>query len=332
MFQLAWSVFSESTIRFSRAGRSLRNSISWRDRRAPGDPSARQDDRYSFLETLLSAREKLLITYIGRSAIHNNEIPPSVVVSELFDYLDQAFVFPEKKSAREFVLTEHRLQAFSPRYFSAGAGDESFFSYSGANAEASRSILARRATEMPPFITDPLPQMEESNGSVELRELIAFWKNPSRYFVRKRLGLSLWENEDCLSDIEPFDVDHLERYRIKEELLANELETGELLSSEVFQARGILPAGTMGELHLRSMRLEVQGLLEVVRRHIAAGKKDEPVDIDLQLQGFPSGRQNSLTIWRTVCPFPNGQTERSGPSPRLDRAPGPGCAGGRRST
>ena len=254
-----------------------------------GDPSARQDDRYSFLGTLLSAREKLLMSYVGRSATHNHEIPPSVVVSELFDYLDQAFVFPEKKSAREFVLTEHRLQAFSPRYFFASAADKGFFSYSEANAEASRSVSARHATEMPPFITDPLPQMEESNGSLELRELIAFWKNPSRYFVRKRLGLSLWENDDCLSEIEPFDVDHLERYRIKEELLANELETGELLPHEVFQARGILPAGTMGELHLRSMRLEVQSLLEIVRRHIAAGKKDEPVEVDLQLKTFRLG-------------------------------------------
>jgi exodeoxyribonuclease V gamma subunit len=254
-----------------------------------GDPSARQDDRYSFLETLLSAREKLFISYVGRSAIHNNEIPPSVVVSELFDYLDQAFVFPEKESARKFVLTEHPLQAFSPRYFSATTADKAFFSYSEANAEASRSILARRATEMPPFITDPLPQSEESNGSLELRELIDFWKNPSKYFVRRRLGLSLWEREDCLSDIEPFDLDHLERYRIKEELLATELETGERLPREVFQARGILPAGTIGELHLRSMESEVQKLAEVVRSHIAAGKKDEPIDVDLQLKTFRLG-------------------------------------------
>jgi exodeoxyribonuclease V gamma subunit len=254
-----------------------------------GDPSARQDDRYSFLETLLATREKLLISYVGRSAVHNKEIPPSVVVSELFDYLDQAFIFPEKQSAREFVLTEHPLQAFSPRYFSTAGPEGHFFSYSEANAEASRSITARRALELPPFITDPLPQIEESNRSLELRELINFWKNPSKYFVKKRLGLSLWEKEDCLSDIEPFDLDNLEKYRIKEELLADELEMGELLSHEVFQARGILPAGTIGELHLRSMKSEVQKLAEVVRSHIAAGKKDEPVEVDLQLKTFRLG-------------------------------------------
>jgi exodeoxyribonuclease V gamma subunit len=254
-----------------------------------GDPSARQDDRYSFLETLLSAREKLLISYVGRSAVHNKKVPPSVVVSELFDYLEQAFVFPKKQSARKFVLTEHPLQAFSPRYFSDAGVDERLFSYSGANAEASRSITARRTPEMPPFITDPLPQIEESNRSLELRELIDFWKNPSKYFVRKRLGLSLWERDDCLSDNEPFQLDNLEKYLIKQELLADELETGELLPPAVFQARGILPAGAIGELQLRSMRLEVQKLAQVVQSHIDGGKKDEPIDVDLQLKTFRIG-------------------------------------------
>lgn len=261
----------------------------------PGDPSARQDDRYSFLETLLSAREKLLISYVGRSAVHNKEIPPSVVVSELFDYLDQAFVFPERKSAKEFLLVGHPLHAFSPRYFSAPAGDERLFSYSEANAEASRSITAARAAEMPSFITDPLPQLDESNRSLELRELIDFWKSPSKYFVRKRLGLSLWEQDNCLSDDEPFELDNLEKYRIKQELLADELETGELSFLAVFQARGILPAGAIGELQLRSLSLEVRKLVKVVQDHIDEGKKDESVEVDLHLKTFRlGGRIHSL--------------------------------------
>ena len=74
-----------------------------------GDPSARQDDRYSFLETLLSAQEKLLISYVGRSAVHNKEIPPSVVVNELLDYLDQAFVFPRKEIGQR--VRAHRASA-----------------------------------------------------------------------------------------------------------------------------------------------------------------------------------------------------------------------------
>jgi exodeoxyribonuclease V gamma subunit len=266
-----------------------------------GDPSARQDDRYSFLETLLSAEERLSISYVGRSAVHNKEIPPSVVVSELFDYLDQAFVFPEKKSAKEVVLTEHPLHAFSPRYFSSPGIDERFFSYSEANAEASRSTNVTREPVMRPFITDPLPQIEEPNRNLELRDLIDFWRNPSKYFLRSRLGLTLRKTDDCLSDNEPFQLDNLEQYRIKQELLEEELAADEPLPPEVFQARGLLPPGVIGELQLRSMRTEVQKLTQVVQSHIGKGQKDEPVDVDLALEAFNlSGKVNSLYGGRCV--------------------------------
>ena len=114
-----------------------------------GDPSARHDDRYSFLQALLAARERLLISYVGRSAIHNQEIPPSVVISELLDYAAQAFVFPENKSAREFLVTEHPLQAFNPRYFTTPRDDERLFGYSEANAAASRKIHSAQTIESP---------------------------------------------------------------------------------------------------------------------------------------------------------------------------------------
>src|SRR4029077_18271246 len=82
-----------------------------------GDPSARGDERYAFLETLISAGDALYLCHVGRSIVHNEEIPPSVVISELFDYLDQGFRFPGSVSARKYLKIEHPLQAFSPLYF-----------------------------------------------------------------------------------------------------------------------------------------------------------------------------------------------------------------------
>jgi exodeoxyribonuclease V gamma subunit len=266
-----------------------------------GDPSARQDDRYSFLETVLSAQEKLIISYVGRSAIHNKEVSPSVVVNELLDYLDQAFVFPQGKSARGFARTEHPLHAFSPRYFLAPRADERLFSYSEANAEASRSINATQATEMPRFITEALPQIEESTRNLELRELVEFWGNPSKYFVKRRLGLTLRKTDDCLSDSEPFELNHLEKYLIKQELLEEALEAGQLLPPAVFRERGILPPGVIGEIELRSMRIEVQRLTEIIQSYIGKGHKDEPIDVHLELEAFSlSGKVNSLYGGRGV--------------------------------
>ena len=59
-----------------------------------GDRSLRADDRYLFLETLLSARERLHISYVGQSIRDNSEAPPSVLVSELLDYVAQAYELP----------------------------------------------------------------------------------------------------------------------------------------------------------------------------------------------------------------------------------------------
>ncbi len=60
----------------------------------PGDPSPREDDRQAFLETICAAGEQLQISYLGRSMADNEMIPPSVVLGELCDYLQQAFAFP----------------------------------------------------------------------------------------------------------------------------------------------------------------------------------------------------------------------------------------------
>jgi exodeoxyribonuclease V gamma subunit len=56
-----------------------------------GDRSTREDDRYLFLETLLSARDRLYISYVGQSVKDNSPAPPSVLVSELLDYVEQGF-------------------------------------------------------------------------------------------------------------------------------------------------------------------------------------------------------------------------------------------------
>jgi exodeoxyribonuclease V gamma subunit len=250
-----------------------------------GDPSPRQDDRYSFLQAILAAKEQLIVSYIGRSAIHNQQIPPSVVVSELLDYANQAFVFPEKKSAREFLVTEHPLQAFSPRYFVEPRDDSRLFGYSQANAAASRTISLSPASEVHPFITEPLPQLEEPLRNLELRELIDFWKHPSKYFVRQRLGLNLRDRGFSLDDDEPFVPTALEMYPLKQELLAQELDR-EALPFELFEARGILASGAIGQLQLKSMRGEMEKLAQKVGEKIGDGKKDPPVSIDLILPGY----------------------------------------------
>ena len=85
-----------------------------------GDRSRRADDRYQFLEILLSARQQLIITYIGQSITQNEVIPPSVVISELLEVLQESYQLSD-------LITRHPLQPFSQRYFDGTSGFSQFF-------------------------------------------------------------------------------------------------------------------------------------------------------------------------------------------------------------
>ncbi|MHC1699132.1 MAG: exodeoxyribonuclease V subunit gamma [Geobacteraceae bacterium] len=102
-----------------------------------GDRSLRDEDRYLFLEALLSARECFVLSYTGQSIRDNAPLPPSVLVDELLEYLERRFcdgsdAFPARLVAR------HRLQPFSPEYFS---GEGELVSFSEDNYRAVRSRL-----------------------------------------------------------------------------------------------------------------------------------------------------------------------------------------------
>jgi len=120
----------------------------------PGDRSRRDDDKYLFLESIISARNKLYISYVGQSIQDNSRIPPSVLVSELLDTIEKGFEL-SGINILEHLVTVHRLQAFSPQYFQK---DSRLFSYSEENREAAASI-AKNET-VPPLITGTLPFLD----------------------------------------------------------------------------------------------------------------------------------------------------------------------------
>ncbi|GAP35232.1 exodeoxyribonuclease V subunit gamma [Piscinibacter sakaiensis] len=111
-----------------------------------GDRQRRQDERNTFLDLLLAARERLILSHSGRSARDNAPRPPSVLVGELFDVLLPALQGAEtpagRAALRARLVAEHPLQPFSPRAFEHG-GDPRLRSH---QAEYVRALLAARET------------------------------------------------------------------------------------------------------------------------------------------------------------------------------------------
>lgn len=185
----------------------------------PGDRSRREDDRYLFLEALLSARERLHISWVGRSIHDNTERPPSVLVAQLRDHLAAGWKAKNDGELVHALTAEHRLQPFNRDYFSKGS---ELFSY----AHEWRAGMDADVSADAPQPLSPVGQ----EGALTLRQLADFLSDPVRSFFRQRLNI-YFELEDAGSeDQEPFDINALENWRLQDELIRAQkwaLEAGE---------------------------------------------------------------------------------------------------------
>jgi exodeoxyribonuclease V gamma subunit len=246
----------------------------------PGDRSRRLDDRYLFLEALLSAREKLCISYTGQSIQDNSERPPSVLVSELLDAIEQGFEIPGR-TIRDAIVVKHRLQAFSPEYFRGGR----LYSYSAENAAGAAASVAGPGSRRP-FIASPLPEPPPAWRTVDVHGLARFFANPARTLLTRRLGIRLDEAGALLADVEPMSIEGLERYELGERLATRcieGLDAKELMPAA--RALGSLPPGTPGECWFHELCAGADAFATRVRPHLQ-GEPLGAVDLDRTLGPF----------------------------------------------
>jgi exodeoxyribonuclease V gamma subunit len=248
----------------------------------PGDRSLRDEDRYLFLECLLSARRYLYLSYVGQSVKDNSAIPPSVLVSELLDAVEAGFSFGGG-SAVERLVTRHRLQAFSRAYFDGKSG---LFSYSGENCSALVQA-SQGAREQSVFIARPLKAPPEEMKQVTLAQLVRFFSNPARYLLENRLEIRLTDASVPLEEREPFAVEGLEAYGLNQKLLEKCL-CGESVEDflAVTRCRGILPPARHGEAVFAQALTQVNKLAAKIEQETCGSSCLVPFAFDEALGSF----------------------------------------------
>ena len=157
-----------------------------------GDRDSRIDNRNVFLDLLLAARERLLISYVCGTGEDADERQPSIVAQELRDWLLSFAVGREERRRVRAMLTQTvPLNAFSEDSFrQAGRG---WRSHDAALFEAYRAAVDANfsAPEVP--FADAAPEGRRPSV-VTLRELADFWKRPATRVLAEsgiRLGVEL---------------------------------------------------------------------------------------------------------------------------------------------
>ena len=237
---------------------------------APGDAAPRELDKQLFVDAVLAARDRLILSYVGRSQKDNAARAASVCLDA---FLDAAHAHWGPDAER--LVVRHRLQPFSPDYFGGPL----------------RSYAAQhrvRPVDAPGAFLDPETQLAAPDASgagpetLPLGDLAAAWTNPSRYVARRRLRVGLDLDDDALRDDEPVTLGGLERWRVREAVLAgllDGLDDGAL--AERLLRGGLLPGGAPGAAWLRAARQEAAPLADAVR----AWGPTEPRPVEVEVDG-----------------------------------------------
>jgi exodeoxyribonuclease V gamma subunit len=197
-----------------------------------GERDPRSEDRQLLLDAVLAATEHLVVTYSGRNEVNGEPRPPAVPLGELLDTL-------EAMTGR-WVVTEHPLQAFSIANLT---GPEPFC-FDRTVLDGARAALGERTAvgrlgdlRLPALPCDDL----------ELDDLITFFKDPVRTFLRRRLDIALLEEDERGGDTLPVELDGLAEWQVGERML-RALIAGRAPEHAlaIEWRRGALPPGALG--------------------------------------------------------------------------------------
>ncbi len=214
-----------------------------------GDRSRREEDRYLFLEALLSARDKLYISYIGRDINDNSEQMPSVLLSELCNYCQQSYLLAEnvndscvvaEQALRAFIEHRYPMQSYSDRYYQDGL---TTYNQNWWQAASLAQTLAIETTDSD--LSSTLLPLDEPLIDIQLSQLQQFFRHPCKAFYNQRLDVYFEIDESEQDNDEPFELNHLQQYQLKklqfncalegrslEELFVEIKATGELPIAE----------------------------------------------------------------------------------------------------
>ncbi|MBB3331564.1 exodeoxyribonuclease V gamma subunit [Halomonas campaniensis] len=260
----------------------------------PGDRSRREDDRYLFLEALLSARDRLSISWVGRSIVDNSEQPPSVLLGQLRDHLARGWRLADHeeddggKALLAALTTEHPLQPFSVDYFREG-------SHLATYAHEWRELHRPEAEPAPDPAAEPPMAPFRQESPLTLAQLGAFLKAPVQAFTTTRLKVHLETEAMERLDHEPFTLDGLDHWQLQHALIEasrEAVEAGEphepamLATLERLERQGRLAMGGFAERMRDSLIEPMESLFADYRRVLDEWPHamEEPLTVSLDLR------------------------------------------------
>lgn len=256
-----------------------------------GDRDTRNEDRYLFLEALMSARDVLHISYVGEGVRDGKPRNPAGPLAELLQFLDEQHGIAGDELIDRPWRVRHPLQPFDARYYERDEHgrprhDPRWFSYDpafvalSAPADLPRFFHAGTATKV---------RVDIADDAVPLASLKRYWRDPARETLQRVHGISLQALEsESWPDREPLETGFDRIARIDRQLLFDALAMGRSvlpIEPPAWLARsGLMAEGAIGTQAYAQIRDSLRSTLGAA--HAVFGGEPvqtmmQSVDVDL---------------------------------------------------
>ena len=278
--------------------------------RRSGDRGLRDDDRWLFLETVMAARDRLHLSYIGEGIRDGKPRNPAAPLAELMAELDRHAPASGDGEApasppRRPWWVRHPLQPFDPRYFDGE--DPALFSH-----RAEFAVASEPGRDMAPAFADLLKPAEDGSdiapdpNALPIATLLGYFRDPARQLLRDGLGLRL-DASDQHEVEEPLDGTLPAMARLPQRLLRKAVEQGLDALPEAMpawlQASGLLASGRPGTAAWLALREQSNASL------------DQALAMPLFEAGWPTpwpGIEADVAGWRLAGRLPDAVADADG--------------------
>jgi exodeoxyribonuclease V gamma subunit len=247
-------------------------------RRREGDVTARERDRYAFLELLLGARDRLYLSYVSREPLTGEGLAPSSVVEELLHALEGGYLTDVSALRRHHPLRRWS-SAYFPELFAASDREPAnvgTMRLAEARSEA-RTLALRLSADragrrvapedvLAEAATDPVwaqladhlglvhrlepAPFAEDRVSVPVHAILKFLEFPLQGWARFRVGLDEVDEDDpAARQDEPFETDVRREVLFLREVLLESVARGwslERAYDDAVRGRELRGAGPSG--------------------------------------------------------------------------------------
>lgn len=196
-----------------------------------GDRSRRLEDRYLFLEAIVSTRESLYLSYQGNDVKNNSERQPSLVLAEFLDMLAVGYQVPLSRYVMHAPLHPFSESNFKGRMASFEKGWLRLAKALQSQKQGSEQggldgeTPASEALTMKSAPTIALPDSQTADDlCLSSAQIARGFRDPLAFFAQQRLGVNLSDSAELLDNSEPFETNALIRYQVLDAIFTSPMD------------------------------------------------------------------------------------------------------------